>query len=178
MMIFAKNSRITNVLVRFNVLLALAISVSACGFHLRGNIPLPEGIQNMYVQVPEGPFKDQLLERLENAGGQLAAAPSGADVILDVTQAISDRTIGTLDTRGKVNSYNVRFRVSYNLLDTKGRSIRPTANLTETRRYDFDEQLVVESESEEAELRKDLEESIALRIVRKLSSVTDFQPGK
>jgi len=177
-MIFAKNSRITNVLVRFNVLLALAISVSACGFHLRGNIPLPEGIQNMYVQVPEGPFKDQLLERLENAGGQLAAAPSGADVILDVTQAISDRTIGTLDTRGKVNSYNVRFRVSYNLLDTKGRSIRPTANLTETRRYDFDEQLVVESESEEAELRKDLEESIALRIVRKLSSVTDFQPGK
>jgi len=177
-MIFAKNSRITNVLVRFNVLLALAISVSACGFHLRGNIPLPEGIQNMYVQAPEGPFKDQLLERLENAGGQLAAAPSGADVILDVTQAISDRTIGTLDTRGKVNSYNVRFRVSYNLLDTKGRSIRPTANLTETRRYDFDEQLVVESESEEAELRKDLEESIALRIVRKLSSVTDFQPGK
>ena len=91
---------------------------------------------------------------------------------------LSDRTIGTLDERGKVNSYNVRFRVSYNFLDTNGRAIRPTANLTETRRYDFDEQLVVESESEEEELRKDLEESIALRVVRKLSSVTDFQPGR
>jgi len=53
----------------------------------------------------------------------------------------------------------------------------PAASLLETRRYDFDEQLVVESEAEEAQLRQDLEESISLRIVRKLSSVTDFQPG-
>ena len=178
MMIFAKNTATKNTFAKFALLLLLGISVTACGFHLRGNIPLPAGIQSMYVQAPEGPFKDQLLDRLENAGGQLAAAPSGADVILDVTKALSDRTIGTLDARGKVNSYNVRFQVSYNLLDKNGRSIRPTANLIETRRYDFDEQLVVESESEEAELRKDLEESIALRIVRKLASVTDFQPGK
>ena len=178
MMTIAKISETTNRFVKFAMLILLGVSVSACGFHLRGNIPLPEGIQSMYVQAPEGPFKDQLLGRLESAGAQLAAAPSGADVVLDVTQALSDRTIGTLDTRGKVNSYNVRYKVTYNLLDTKGRSIRPTANLTETRRYDFDEQLVVESESEEAELRKDIEESIALRIVRKLSSVTDFQPGR
>ena len=97
---------------------------------------------------------------------------------LDVTQAVSDRTIGTLDERGKANSFNVRFRVSYSFLDTKGAAIRPAASLVETRRYDFNEQQVVESESEEAELQEDLEESIALRIVRKLASITDFVPGK
>ena len=178
MVIFSKIFKLAKASTRVALLLLLAISVSACGFHLRGNIPLPEGIQNMYVQAPEGPFKDQLLGRLEAAGAQLAPAPGGADVILDITQALSDRTIGTLDERGKVNSYNVRFQVRYNLLDSKGRAIRPAASLLETRRYDFDEQLVVESEAEEAQLRQDLEESISLRIVRKLSSVTDFQPGK
>ena len=76
-----------------SLLLLLAVSISACGFHLRGNIPLPENIQSMYVRAPEGSFKEELLDRLEAAGAQLATAPAGADVILDVTQAVSDRLL-------------------------------------------------------------------------------------
>lgn len=178
MIIFSKVSEMTNVFGRLVLLSLLVSAVSACGFHLRGNIPLPESIQSMYVQAPEGSFKKELLDRLEGAGAQLAPTPGAADVILDVTQAKIDRTIGTLDDRGKANSFNLRFRVKYKFLDAKGRAIRPDAKLTETRRYDFDEQQVVESESEEAELQSDLEESIALRIVRKLSAITDFVPGK
>ncbi|NND81158.1 MAG: hypothetical protein HKN50_01885 [Gammaproteobacteria bacterium] len=154
--------------------LSIVLSVSACGFHLRGNIPLPSGIQNMYVEAPAGTFKDQLEEVLTNGGAQLASAPAGADVILNVRKAATNRTVGTLDERAKASSYNLRFRVSYTL-DTLDKKQLRKATLVETRRYNFDPELVIESEAEEAELQQDMEQAIALRMMRQLSTVTDLQ---
>ena len=167
-------------LMRVAVLVLLSISVAACGFHLRGNIPLPEGIQSMYVDAPEGNFKDALEEVLTNAGAQLATGSRGGDVILTIKKAATNRTVGTLDERGKANSYNLRFTVEYELngvaAEEQAESIRE-AKLIESRRYNFDPDLVLESESEEAELQSDMEESIALRIVRQLSTLTSYSPG-
>lgn len=161
---------------RNTLLLAVFASLTACGFHLRGNIPLSEGIKNMFVIAPEGTFKDQLEEVLSKAGAELAANPAGADVILNVVRAESKRKVGTLDERGKVSSYNFEFGVHYSLNDSDGEVIRKLTKLRESRRYDFDPEQVLESESEEAELLNNMEQDIALRIVRQLSTITDYQP--
>ncbi len=162
--------------VRTFVFCLLAVSLSSCGFHLRGNIPLSEGIKNMFVVAPEGGFKDQFEDILTKAGANLAANKAGADVILTVDKASSNRTVGTLDERGKVSSYNLRFNVRYTLESADGEVIRKSTSLYENRRYDFNPELVLESESEEEELLSSMEEDIALRIVRQLSTITDFQP--
>ena len=49
-------------------LLLVAVSLTACGFHLRGNIPLSDGLKNMYLSAPDGSFKDLLEERLAGLG--------------------------------------------------------------------------------------------------------------
>ena len=151
----------------------LAVTLSACGFHLRGNIPLPDSVKNMYIAGPSGTFLDQLEDVLVNAGAVLASSEEGGDVLLDVQKVESKRTVGTLDERAKVNSYDVVLTVKYALLDPAGEVIRE-ATLRESRRYDFRPEAVIESESEEAELLEDMEESIAFRIVRQLSSLTDY----
>ena len=156
---------------------ALSLALTACGFHLRGNIPLDDGIKNMYISAPQGPFKDLLEKRLIKLGANLAAAPSGADVILNIASAQSSRTVGTLDERGKVNSYNIRFRVNYAIQDINGTAIRPNGVISESRRYNFDPAAVIESESEEAELIEDMEEEAVLTMIRKLASITDFDPN-
>ncbi len=163
---------------RLLMVAVLALTVSACGFHLRGNIPLSDGIKNMYVSAPDGSFKDLLEDRLTKLGATLAATPQAADVVLRVTSAQSSRTVGTLDERGKVNSYNVIFRVKYKLQDLAGGNVRPPATIRESRRYDFIPDQVVQSESEEAELIEDMEEEAVLKVIRKLASITDFEPSK
>ena len=90
-----------NTIIRSAFLLLLASAVTACGFHLRGNIPLSDGIKNMYVVAPEGTFKDELESLLTRAGATIATAEGGADVILNVTQAALQRKVGTLDSLGK-----------------------------------------------------------------------------
>lgn len=153
----------------------LAVALSACGFHLRGNIPLPDGIKNMYLFAPKGSFKEVLEEVLPNGGAVLASSKAGGDVVLNIKKATTERTVGTLDERGKVDSYNIVFRVKYVLEDPQGKQIRK-ATLKESRRYNFDPELVIESESEEADLLEDMERDIALRIVRQLATVTDYPP--
>lgn len=169
MMIF---KQVRNVL----LLLTLASLLSSCGFHLRGNIPLPDGIKNMFIEAPSGTFRDKLEEVLENGGAVMATSPKSADAVLKVTKASSDRRVGTLDERGKADSYTLVFSVTYRLLDARGKELRK-ASLRESRQYNFDPELVIESESEEAELLSNMEEDIALRIVRQLSTVTDLDEG-
>ena len=158
-------------------MIVIAVSLSACGFHLRGNIPLSDGIKNMYVNAPDGSFKDALEDRLSKLGANLVKSPKAGDVILNVTKAQSSRSVGTLDERGKVNSYNLRFKVTYTLLDLNEKSIRPKKTITESRRYNFDPEFVIESESEEAELIEDMEEESVLKLIRQLAAITDFDPS-
>ena len=160
----------------FNNLIAallMAVVLNACGFHLRGNIPLPDELKNMFVRAPDGTFKEGLKDILENAGAVLAANEAGSDVILNISKANTTRTVGTLDERGKANSYNFLFTVGYELVDPQGTIIRE-AVLTESRRYNFDPELILESESEEADLQENMEQDISLRIVRQLSSITNY----
>ena len=165
-----------NNIMRSALLLLLAVTISACGFHLRGNIPLSEGVKNMYVSAPEGPFKEELERILSRAGANLTTTAAGADAILVVTKAETTRTVGTLDEQGKANSYNLRFNVKYSLKTPDEENIRPQQSLTESRRYNFDPATVVETEAEEAELQESMEQAISLRIVRKLSTITDYTP--
>lgn len=163
-----------NNIIRSALLLVLAAAISACGFHLRGNIPLDDNIKNMFVSAPEGPFKDQLESVLTTSGAQISATDGGADVLLVVTKAATSRSVGTLDDRGKANSYNLKFKVTYSLSDPTGVNIRPASTIVETRQYNFDPERVIESEAEEAELQESMEQDISLRIVRQLSSITDY----
>jgi LPS-assembly lipoprotein len=163
-----------NNIIRSALLLVLAAAISACGFHLRGNIPLNDNITNMFVSAPEGPFKDQLERVLTTSGAQISATEGGVDVLLVVTKAATTRLVGTLDDRGKANSYNLKFKVTYSLNDPTGVKIRPSSTLVETRQYNFDPERVIESEAEEAELQESMEQDISLRIARQLSAITDY----
>ncbi len=151
----------------------LAFSLSSCGFHLRGNIPLPESIQNLHVKAPEGTFKNTLEDVLGNAGAEIAPTAAAADALLVVRSANSKRDVGTLDETGLANSYDLTFTVRYVLEDADGEVLRQVSTVRERRRFDFDPALVVETESEEMELQEDMEREVALKIVRQLSR---FQP--
>ena len=164
--------RYWNILSRCLIVIFLASTLNACGFHLRGSTPLPEGLQNMYLDARNGPFKEKMEDVLLQTGAQLATQPESAEVQLSILQSVVERTVGTLDERGKANSYRLNYRVQYSLLASDGSLLR-TSSLDENRRYDFDPDTVLETESEQEELIEDMEESLALRIIRQLTTVSN-----
>ncbi|MDB4512024.1 LPS assembly lipoprotein LptE [Arenicella sp.] len=151
--------------------LMVASALTACGFNLRGSTPLPDDIKNIYVDADNGPFKEKMEEILQFGGATIAANSEAASTTLVVLESIVRKTVGTLDERGKANSYELNYVARYNLVNPEGVILR-TASLNENRRFDFDPDIVLETDEEEEELILDMEESIALRIVRQLSTVT------
>jgi len=160
--------------IKFFSVISLALILTACGFHLRGNIPLSDSIKNMFLNAPEGTFKQVLEQGLTRQGAVLSASKGAADVVLIILKADTDRSVGTLDERGKANSFDLKLKVDYRLETSDGLVIRDVTKLLESRRYDFDPQFVVESEAEERELLESMEEEIVLRIVRQLATVTEI----
>ena len=162
-----------SVLSRWRTLIVVSVCgvlFSACGFHLRGSIPLSDAIKDIYVSVPDGGFSRSLENLLENSGARIVNRPA-ANATLNINDVTSNRTVGTIDERGKADSFDISLRVSYTLQNVAGVTVRE-ASLYETRRYNFDPELVIETESEEADLLEDMEQTIALQLIRQLSTIT------
>lgn len=156
-------------------LIISTLLTSACGFHLRGNLPLPDTLSELFLKAPRGSFAEVLTETIETAGATVLEQKSGAKAVLHIKRADLQREVGTLDQRGKANSYDLKLIVKYVLENLEGEKIK-SGKVTESRRYDFDSSEIIDTDSEEQELREDMEQDIALRIVRQLTTVTDLTP--
>ena len=153
------------------LLLLLCVSLSSCGFHLRGTSSL-EGVDKIiFLDAPRGSFEQQLLDDLRISGVQLTNEKKTSDWHLNVSQARSQREISTLNERGTVDSYRLNFIVTYSVLGADNKLIRAPQTLTESRQYVFNPADIIESEFEEQALRNGMEKDISLRIIRHLSEL-------
>lgn len=158
-------------IIRSTLMLVLLLSVAACGFHLRGTTSLFNGDQSIFVVARDSAFSDKLNDALIGSGALLTADAEGAGQILQVTQAKHSREVGTLDNRGIVSSYKLKFTVTYSVSDASGQLLREPQVLTEDRHYVFVPGFVVESEQEQQALKDSMESDVALRLVRQLSTL-------
>jgi len=152
-------------------LVFLCVSVSACGFHLRGTSSLQEVDKIVFLEAPRGSFEQQLEDDLRISGVQLTNEKEASDWYIKVSQARSGRDIGTLNERGTVDSYKLRMVVTYSVFGPDNKLLRSPQTLTESRQYVFNPAGIIESEFEEEALRNGMEKEISLRIIRHLSEL-------
>jgi len=153
------------------LLVFLCVSLSACGFHLRGTSSLEGADKIVYLDAPRGSFEQQLADDLRISGAQLTSEKDGSDWHIKVSQARSRREIATLNERGTVDSYKLHFTVTYSVLGDENKLLRSPQTLTESRQYAFNPINIIESEFEEEALRNGMEKDISLRIIRHLSEL-------
>jgi LPS-assembly lipoprotein len=158
------------------VVIAAAISLSGCGWHLRGQLPLADSINVLGVDANPGNFRDLLVDALQDANATVTDDFQAAKAVLRITDEEYRREVRTLDNRGKVNGYTLIYTISYEIVSANGELIRNTRSLTERADYNFDPVLVLGLEVEEIEIREGMEEELVLRILRQLNSIV-FYPG-
>ena len=76
-----------------------------------------------------------------------------------------------MDERGITDSFQLRFTVSYSVLDSSSKLLKEPVVLTEDRQYVFESGFILESEQEDLALRGSMEDDISQRIVRQLSVI-------
>ncbi|HUJ87826.1 MAG TPA: LPS assembly lipoprotein LptE [Burkholderiales bacterium] len=151
-------------------LIALAaLCLASCGFQLRGAAKLP--FDTVYVGAAGGGIALDLKRNIQ-AGTNVKVVddPKKAEALLQFTQEQRQKDILSLDAAGRVNSFKLRYTVSFRVVDSKGGDFVPPSTIVLTRDILFNNAEVLAEESEEQLLYRDMQRDMVQQIMRRLAA--------
>jgi LPS-assembly lipoprotein len=150
------------------VLLTTVLLLGACGFHLRGQKPMP--FETIYLQTtnPNTPFIRELIRNFEARHVKLVNTIDQAELVLDIVTEISEKQVLSLGGDGRVNEFRLFYRVSLRAFDPQKDWI-PAEAIALRRDYSYDDTKVLAKEAEEALLYQSMRSDMVQQIMRRLS---------
>lgn len=130
--------------------------LTACGYHLRGAVDIPEEMRSVYVEGASSSLERQLKQSLRYSDGRLVAAPAQAGMIIKVINDDMSRRVLTLDSQGKAIEFELNYTVSYVLLDSQGRTLSTQQDLEINRDYFNSQQDILAKNNEEIVIRNEI----------------------
>jgi LPS-assembly lipoprotein len=149
------------------VLLALT-TLAGCGFQLRGSATLP--FETMHIQAPAGSqFATQLRRSITNGSQtRIVDNPKEAQATLQVLNEAREKSILSLSSGGRVREYQLRYRVSYRVMDRDNRETVARTEIALRRDLSYNDADTLSKESEEALLYRDMQSDAVNQMVRQL----------
>ncbi|HTN94078.1 MAG TPA: LPS assembly lipoprotein LptE [Gallionella sp.] len=155
-------------LLRFPVLIA-AMTLAACSFHLRGQAGMPFDTIYLKAANPNTDMIKELRRSLEVNKVKLVDNAQQADLILDIVSENPDKQILTLDNSGRVNEFELFYRVSLRAYDLKKQEWIPAEVFMLRRDFPYDDNNVLAMEAAEDLLNQSMRTEMVQQIVRRLS---------
>jgi LPS-assembly lipoprotein len=150
-------------------LLVTAVLLAGCGFHLRGQAALPFNTLYLDTANPNSPFTKELRRNLEANKLKLVGTAEQADVVLSIASEAPDKQILSLSGSGRVNEFQLLYRVSLRAYDLKRQDWIPAEEFVMRRDYYYDDKNVTAMEAEETMLYQSMRSDMVQQIVRRLS---------
>ncbi|MAT66125.1 MAG: hypothetical protein CMN57_10835 [Gammaproteobacteria bacterium] len=154
-------------------LLLLALTLTACGFQLRGQVNLPPEMARTHVQgLNEYSDLGRDLRRLlEGSGVQVVDSTEGASAILDIITNQASRRVLSVQAGGKVQEYELIQRLVFSVRTTDGRLLLEPQELELTREYLYDRFDPLASGSQEGEIRAEMRRDITQLLMLRLQAL-------
>jgi LPS-assembly lipoprotein len=151
-------------------LLASAMLLQACGFKLRGQFNLPPGMEVVYVSTGQTVLQDELERSLQFSGARVVTDAAEAQSVVDIFDAVVEREVRTIDTRGRASSYDLNYVVRFRVRQPAGAVMLEDSVVRLSRNFTFDPEFVLEAEREEEELVEDMQRDAAQQIMRRIAA--------
>lgn len=161
-------------MMRLKFLLAfvsIALLLPACGFQLQIWAELPTEMQRtrLEIQSPYSEFARRLEIHLEQNGVQIVTSSDDA-AVLEVPLNRVRKEIQSIGDNARVREFLIRHSVEFRLLDNEGVELIPLQSIEQSRVYSFNKQDILAAEREDEFLRRDLSDSMARMVVRRLGT--------
>jgi LPS-assembly lipoprotein len=147
-----------------------ALALAGCGFHLRGELPEASTARSLFVTGigKSNPFYGEFSQTLSYAGGSLADNPAKAGAVVRITRAYHDRRPVTLSKQGRANTFDLTFRVVYDVETPSGEILLPSQELEIRRDYFNDQSSPLGQGEEEAQMRLEMQREAAQALFRRV----------
>ncbi len=153
----------------------LSVTLSACGFQLRGygQPPTVFSFISIYIPDPDSYSITAEVKRTIHSGKSTRVVDDarGAEAILEILKQTNEKSILSLSGEGRVREFLLRYLVTYRLVDGRGVDLVPATEIVRERVLPFTDEQVVAKEAEEAMLVKEMQTEIVRQILRQLATV-------
>lgn len=148
----------------------LLLLPAACGFQLRGAVTLP--YETLQIAQPEASELRAALKRQVEASTatRIVEDAKQAQASLQVIADNSSKDILSLSSAGRVREFQLVRSFTFRIVDNQGREIVAPGTIRVTREITFDDTRVLAKESEEALLRKDMQNDLVQQLLRRLAA--------
>ncbi|BAZ93390.1 hypothetical protein TspCOW1_16700 [Thiohalobacter sp. COW1] len=155
------------------LVLLLALTLSACGFQLRGQANLPPEMARTQIQgLSEYSDLGRDLRRLlEGSGVQVVPSAEQATAILDIITNQAGRRVLSVQAGGKVQEYELIQRLVFSVRTTDGRLLLEPQELELAREYLYDRFDPLASGSQEGEIRAEMRRDITQLLMLRLQAL-------
>lgn len=154
------------------LLLALTVSLTACGFHLRGSQlqDMAFAFKSLYIKTPgETPFVADLRTALNSNKVAMTSSADAAELVLEVVSEQTNKNILSLSGSGRVQEFQLIYRVSLRAYDNKQIDWLPPEEIMLTRILAYDDAQILAKEQEEAQLYRDMRADAVGQAIRRLN---------
>ncbi len=148
----------------------LLLTLTACGFHLRGGVELPAVMQSTYIES-KFPFDDMtriITQELRASKVNVTQQQAGATSILKLINHRSSRRVLSVGSSGRATEYELFEEVTFALSDAQGKKFLAPQTLRMTRDLVFDESQLLGNVSEAEDIHDQLQHALARRILTRI----------
>lgn len=156
------------------LILTILVSISACGFQLRGSNL--EALKDSSVSIQAGGGNDLALElkrQLVFAGVNVTEAAADADYVIQLDGENFERDVLSVSSdTGKVEEYELKMNSRLTVTDADKKRLINDETISARRDYIFDQDSVLGKFDEEQKIRDEMRQQMAASIIRRLRAVT------
>jgi LPS-assembly lipoprotein len=161
------------VLAKKSVMLLVILLLSACGYHLRGALNLPEGLKTVYLQGGSPQLQGYLKKALKASSAQLADSPEQAGFIINILQEDFSRRVLSLSSRGRSNELELYYRLEYELTRPGNVLLMARQPLEIRREYFNNQQDIIAKDNEEAVIRSEMYQQAVRTIITRAQIILE-----
>lgn len=163
--------KLTRYFINLVLVSSLVLSLSACGFKLRGAIELPAQFQRIFVA---GSANSTLVRDLRDTlaySAEVVESRSEADVILNILREESKTRTLSVGSDGKIREAELQYSIIYSLTTPDGKVLLDKTSLLMVRDFINDENDVIGRSNESAVIQRDLKRDAAQQILNRLQTL-------
>lgn len=142
--------------IRSVLIVMFFVFISACGYHLRESIDLPEELRNIYVDGGSGRLQRIVKRTLRSSNINLVKDIKEAGLIIKVGKEKFDRRVLSLSSTGRANEYELEYILDFILLDAQGKPISKNQRIEVNKDYFNDQEDVLGKKQEEQVIRSEM----------------------
>jgi len=156
--------------VRVGALLALlSLFIAGCGFHLRGSYQIPPSLSPIHVVAGQASGLAREIRRsLRISGIAMTEMRSEAKAVIRVLHERFDRRVLSVDGRGKVIEFELRFQADFEVEDSSGNLVVPRGRVRLVRSQINPETSTLGQLEEEQWIREDLYRDAGDRVLQQI----------